>query len=443
MRRGSVLIIGFLLGLLACEPTNNDDLIVPTRITLEALETEIALNQTATANQIATDSSATPSLTPTITLPPSNTPTVTSTETPTPSPSNTRFPSRTPTSTGSPIATFTPTDTPTATFTPSLTPTRVTNPDAMIGVEGAQLLTDPSEDAIAVATLDIRAALALQSRSADGLYYQVRLLNGSGNGWVRSSDVIVFIDEGALPIFGEQGAFFTATPTVVATDLITPQLPSPETIGNGPDMLIYNFAACGDTYWLGDGESLTMEDVAYRGRYPRFSRNPIRVYVHGLNPEGEPEWELAISQAFAELSQAVPLQRVDIDDLEFFEPWVPMGTLLLETRVDMVWHIADRDVFASSAPCENPNSCSEYGFSGTVTGGPSRFRGITYVPRDVANPQGALLHAAIHALGLWVHSPNEEDVLFPNTSARRLSNRDIASLRCLYGAPPYGDGLPE
>jgi len=59
---------------------------------------------------------------------------------------------------------------------------------------------------------------------------------------------------------------------------------------------------------------------------------------------------LAIAQSFAEVSQAVQLERVYLDDLNFFVPFVPMATLLADARVDMIWHIAARPVFDENAP---------------------------------------------------------------------------------------------
>jgi hypothetical protein len=218
-----------------------------------------------------------------------------------------------------------------------------------------------------------------------------------------------------------------------------PQFITDANIGTGIPYFAYEYATCGDTYWTGDSLSYSMEDFAYQGRYPRFRNQPIRVYVHGLPAEGDPAWELAISQTFALLSQAVRLERVEARDLEFFQPWVTMDTLLADARVDMVWHIADAQDFNANAPCENPYSCSQFGFSGLVMGGPLRFGGILYVPRNTANKVPTLLHAAIHALGLWVHSPIANDLMAEIYAADRLSPRDIATLRCLYNAPPYGD----
>src|SRR5690606_13846916 len=128
------------------------------------------------------------------------------------------------------------------------------------------------------------------------------LLNGTGGGWVRTADVILFVDRAAIPVEGGGVLNTGGERGTLRDDLIEPPLVGTENAGSGIPYLPYNFAACGDTYWLGDGASFTMEDLAYQGRYPRFSRPVVRVYVHGLVGE-EADWELAISQAFAQISQ--------------------------------------------------------------------------------------------------------------------------------------------
>lgn len=422
---------------------------VPLPTALDPIATERAANATATYFVQITLVTLTP--TPSITLSP--TPSLTPSLTPSPTPSLTPTLTFTPSITFTPSATYTPpppiilspTPSPTLTLTPSITPTRVVNPDAVVGGSPAPLRIAPRLTAEAVTDLPSGTTLGIDAKSADGDWLQVRLLNGMGNGWVAASDVVIFKDLQTVPIFGATG-----TPTLPLrperADLITPQAVTTETAGTGVAFLPYNFAACGDTYWTGDGLGASMEDLAYKGRYPRFAAQPIRVYVYGLNAlpaEDQAAWEFVIAQTFAELSQAVQLERVYLDDLNFFAPFVPMTTLLADVRVDMVWHLTPRHVFEEDAPCEDSESCSAYGFRGAVMGGPLRFGGLVYVPTDVPNKKAALLHAALHALGLWVHSSQPTDILGISSRAERMSARDIATLRCLYTAPPYGDAVVD
>jgi hypothetical protein len=436
-----IILIGLLLA--AC---NRESTPLPTQIDPDALATERAANNTATAimHMTLVTATQTPTRTPSYTPTPSHTPTPTATitltpsETITPSPTHTLTPSFTPRDT----IEFIPTETPSLTFTPSLSPTRVLNPDALVGQNAAPLRIDPEADAIAIAELPPNTALGIDTRTPDNTWLQVHLLNGQGNGWVAASDLIIFKSMADVPL-----AVGFATPTPRATPefgLPEPQTVTSETQGTGAEFLDYNYFTCGDTYWEGDGLGFSMEDLAFAGRYPRFAADPIRVYVHGLEdmpPVQRDGWELAISQSFAELSQAVRLQRVEFDDLEFFQPTVPMETILADRRVDMVWHIRPAEDFAATATCSDENQCSQYAFRGSVRGGPLRFGGTTFINTDAPDRKAALLEAAIHALGLWVQSGQATDIGAAEGTAIRLSPRDVATLRCLYSAPPYGDGV--
>jgi hypothetical protein len=325
----------------------------------------------------------------------------------------------------------------TATFTPSPSPTRALNPDAVVTGQAAALRIEPNLESPAVTTLALNTALRLEGRSADNAWLRVSLLNGQGDGWVASSDVVVFIDLDSLLILGGSAPanrpFSLATPTLVST----------QTAGSGLPFRAYDFAACGDTYWEGDGLGASLETLAFQGRYPRFAMRPIRVYLYGLgnlSAEQAEQWELAISQAFAELSQAVTLERVALSDLDFFQPSVPLPALLQDQRVDMIWHILAPESYAQNALCASESlSCAQVAYTGAVRGGPLKFVSMVYVQADAPDPKAALLQAALPALGLWAQSATPQDIAAPLTQATRLSARDVATLRCLYNAPPYGD----
>lgn len=438
MRRAASFMLVVLVVLVGCTTDNDDPL--PTQVDPNMVNTQLALNGTATALQQESLFTPTPTVSRTPTFTPSPSLTITATRTQTSIPTYTPLPSNTPRPANTQVPTNTPTDLPTATFTPSASPTRVLNPDAVVGANGADLLIEPAPEAQSVTRLESGVALDIAGRTPDSQFFRIQLVSGQGSGWVRAFDVIVFLPLDFIPMITESGEIITPTaPAPPASDLIEPQFVTDADVGAGQQFLPYEYAVCGDTYWLGDGNNYSMENFAFQGRYPRFAAQPIRVYVHGLPPEGDPTWELAISQAFAQLSQAVTFVRVEARDLEFFQPFVTLDTLLADTRIDMVWHITDPTTFAEDAPCNNPYSCSEFGFRGLVMGGPLRFAGIVYIPSDSPRKVPALVHAATHALGLWVHSPNAGDLLAADYATDRLSPRDIATLRCLYNAPPYGN----
>lgn len=267
-------------------------------------------------------------------------------------------------------------------------------------------------------------------RSGDDRYLKIELINGVGQGWIALSDQVVLfvpLDQVQVATLDQLGD----------TDLIAPQFVTNQNAGSGLAFVPYDYHACGDTTWTGDSLSFSMEALGYEGRYPRFARDPIKLLVYYENQQVDDEWEIAIAETLAQLSQGVTIQRVFLDDFDTFSPPIPMDVLLQDQRVDLIWYILD----TFTAPCNNTRSCSRYAFQGAVKGGPLRFVGEVFVPRDSLDQRAALLHGSLHALGLWVHSPNPEDILHPNSAAVVLSERDIRTLRCLYNAPPYGDGV--
>ncbi|MBZ0316794.1 MAG: hypothetical protein K8L91_10290 [Anaerolineae bacterium] len=178
----------------------------------------------------------------------------------------------------------------------------------------------------------------------------------------------------------------------------------------------------GDTYWLGNGDGTTMELYYANGRYWRFYEFPVTIYFES---EGSDLiWDYAVKNAIAELNQVIEVERTDD-----------------ERQADIVLKIVDAIQLAKE--CEVSDIFVVAGCATFRTwGGSARpdFRGFAFVSTAAFYPVAATLHELVHSLGVVVHSPDPDDIMYfqetPNTS---LSIRDINTLRRLYGSPSFGD----
>lgn len=178
----------------------------------------------------------------------------------------------------------------------------------------------------------------------------------------------------------------------------------------------------GDTYWLGNGDGTTMELYYANGRYWRFYEFPVTLYFES---EGSDLiWDYAVKNAIAELNQVIEVERTDD-----------------ERQADIVLKIVDAIQLAKE--CEVSDIFVVAGCATFRTwGGSARpdFRGFAFVSTAAFYPVAAVLHELVHALGVVVHSPDPDDIMYfqetPNTS---LSIRDINTLRRLYSSPSFGD----
>lgn len=449
LRRAGWVAVLLVAILAACG--GDDDADLPTPLNPDAVSTQRAEFATQTAVIQATLQTHTPTLSPTATAthtftpPPTLTPSRTATPTRTPTVTPTRTPTATRTASNTPTL-FVPPATLTQSPTPSQVPTRALNPDGVISENPAALLVEPGGES--VGQLDARSPLTIQGRTADNRWLQIALLNGRGSGWVDAASVIAFITLDEVPIFG--GVPQVAEPADTAPLAIS------QNIGEGPNLVPYDYAACGETYWAGtvanreqiltatpQPAAFSMPTVSVAGRYPRYAGQPIRVVIlgAGLGDTELIEWEAAISRVFAELSQAVTLQRAFADDLDFFSPIVPPETLLADLRVDMIVYLTEPSLYAEIAPCDNPLRCAQMVWRGPIIEGPLRLGSYVWVSAASNDRQRDLLHAMAHGLGLYTHSDSPDDLMFPAPFRDTLSERDVAALRCLYNAPPFGDGV--
>ena len=206
-----------------------------------AAETAVALAALATATDTptytptATDTPTyTPTATDTATFTPTATDTATFTPTATDTPTPTFTPTATPTSTATPTptatdtATFTPTatvtPTPTPTFTPTSTPTATPATPVVQMARAIAARLGPGAQYPVVMTFEAGERLDILGVSADGLWYQVLLPDGT-TGWVVSSQSLVEVF-GSRAIIAVAAAptdtpTYTLTPTATATPTAT------------------------------------------------------------------------------------------------------------------------------------------------------------------------------------------------------------------------------
>jgi hypothetical protein len=189
-------------------------------------------------------------------------------------------------------------------------------------------------------------------------------------------------------------------------------------------------ALFGETYWDGLGDGMTMETMTRsEGRHLRFIDMPVKVWMSRMS---DPVWVAALTNAINEISQIVPLEVVE-----------------LESQADMTLYIEDSFDYRRIQPCQAEDARVEtLGCNigpinfGDVVGGDQYHRiiSIAYVNADTTNPDGVVLHEMLHAMGIIVHSPYEDDIMYPYENGRTtLSQRDINTLARLYANPSYAD----
>lgn|GEM_PF-2787981 len=184
-------------------------------------------------------------------------------------------------------------------------------------------------------------------------------------------------------------------------------------------------ALFGDTYWTGLGDGDTMDQYTRGGgRYLRFFEFPINVYLDA--PE-DVVWQRSLDSAIGQLSPYISIQQV------FIETEATMSVIVLPPSDYERW---------SGCPAQHTAGCASIINFGDFAGGDSEHRiyGQVWVATDSYNPVGVLLHEMLHALGIVVHSPNRNDIMYPViTNRTTLSQRDINTLMRLYANPSYDD----
>ncbi len=180
-------------------------------------------------------------------------------------------------------------------------------------------------------------------------------------------------------------------------------------------------AQLADTYWDGDGE-LSMWDLQFPdGTFGRFTIFPINFWVgtYGGITLSEAH-EQAIQNALQEINQVVPIQRVDNRIFAHMTLW-----LMTDAEFDRNAPCSDVDLLIG---CASPT----YTSAGIM---------LVTIWLRVADQNFAstLLHELTHGLGIAVHSPHPEDIMYAYETGQppHYTRRDLNTLRALYSAPPY------
>ena len=178
--------------------------------------------------------------------------------------------------------------------------------------------------------------------------------------------------------------------------------------------------AAPDTYWDGAGDTPGMPYYQQAGGYLRFTQYPVRVYL--LSGD---DWQSALNDALQQFQTVLPIQQT---------------TILFEA--DIFIQLLSDEAFANRTACDmkHDDACSVI----IPIGRPDddRFRVISriWIRRHTDLPRlHVMLHELLHALGLLIHSPFADDVLYNGAAAStQLSARDRITLEYLYTQPAIG-----
>jgi predicted Zn-dependent protease len=160
------------------------------------------------------------------------------------------------------------------------------------------------------------------------------------------------------------------------------------------------------------------------GRYLRFYEFPVKVWMGG---QLSARWSDALEDALLEIGQVVPMERV-----------------FVENQATLVIYVMSPDEYQrwSGCPGDLTSGCARIVDFGDIAGGDTyhRIYGQVWMNKAARNPHGTLLHEMLHAVGVMVHSPDKNDIMYPfETDAVRMSERDLNTLRRLYANPSYAD----
>lgn len=218
---------------------------------------------------------------------------------------------------------------------------------------------------------------------------------------------------------------WTVTPTIQAspTAMITALALAPAADDGPPATALppLNRQQLANTYWTGDGDGSMWDHQFEDGTFGRFAIQPVNVWVGAYgNVALTDVHEAGIQNALAQIAQVVPIQRV-------------------ESRVFAhmtVWLMDDRE-FAEHAACGSIDmsiGCTVPIFTEAGIMLNTIWLRVTEDRFDTL-----LLHELTHGLGILVHSPDPQDIMYAYDEGQpaRYTARDLDTLRALYNAPAF------
>lgn len=179
-----------------------------------------------------------------------------------------------------------------------------------------------------------------------------------------------------------------------------------------------------ETYWDGAGDTPSMNYYEQAGGYLRFTEFPVRVY---LELGASDAWEQALDRALFQLRKVLPIIQTRVP-----------------SRGDIFIDLIPSEQFPYRAPCDDQHTDACSRMLPIADPGLSNFTLLSriWIREETPLPaEHVLLHELMHALGLLVHSPHPDDVLFNGIDSTPiiLSDRDRATLAYLYNQPAIGE----
>ena len=177
-----------------------------------------------------------------------------------------------------------------------------------------------------------------------------------------------------------------------------------------------------DTYWNGAGDTPGMTYYRQSGGYLRFTQYPVRVYLLAGDA-----WQSVLETALQQLQTVLPVQQTsNLFEADIFIQLLSDERFENQTGCD----VQHEDACSVMLPIGNPDS--------------HHFRVLSriWIRRNTGLPPlHVMLHELLHALGLLIHSPYPDDVLYNGSDAASiaLSSRDRATLEFLYTQPAIGE----